>query len=54
MDYKAIIIRKVSGEDYAIDLLVDMLGDVGYEAFEETDEGLMAYCAVDIFSADSA
>ena len=43
MDYKKVTFRLTDTEDFMADILAAMLGDIGFESFEETTQGIMAY-----------
>lgn len=50
MDYQKITFRLPNVEDYMSDLLVATLGEIGFDSFEETTQGLIGYCPAPIFS----
>jgi ribosomal protein L11 methyltransferase len=43
MNYKELVFTLISDEDYQQDLLINELGEVGFDTFEETDFGFKAY-----------
>ena len=43
MDYKKVTFRLTDTEDFMADILAAMLVDIGFESFEETTQGIMAY-----------
>jgi len=50
MDYKAADFRISPMSQEAADVLAAMLGEVGFDTFETTEQGLMAYIAANRFS----
>lgn len=52
MNYKEFIFTIDSEEDFHRDLLVNALGEVGFDTFEETDSGVKAYIAADQFDEE--
>lgn len=50
MNYKEFIFTIISQEDYQRDLLINALGDIGFDTFEETDHGFKAYIPSDQFN----
>ncbi|HEY0896995.1 MAG TPA: 50S ribosomal protein L11 methyltransferase [Sphingobacteriaceae bacterium] len=52
MNYKELIFTIVSGEDYYRDLLINALGEIGFDTFEETDLGFTAYIPSDQFDQE--
>ena len=49
MDYIKVTFRLEKPEDYTADLLVAYLGEVGFESFEETTQGVIGYCPINLF-----
>ena len=49
MDYKKITFRLQDAEDFMTDLLAATLGDIGFESFEETTQGIIGYCPASSF-----
>lgn len=47
MNYKEFIFTVVSEEDYHRDLLINALGEIGFDTFEDTDLGFKAYIVSD-------
>jgi ribosomal protein L11 methyltransferase len=43
MNYKELVFTLISDEDYQQDLLINELGEIGFDTFEETDFGFKAY-----------
>ncbi len=52
-DYIAATIRISPNEDWLRDLVADSLGYIGYEAFEETEQGLVACVAAELFNEET-
>ncbi len=52
MNYKELIFTIVAGEDYHRDLLINALGEIGFDTFEETDLGFTAYIPSDRFDQE--
>ncbi|MDF3076617.1 MAG: ribosomal protein methyltransferase [Sphingobacteriaceae bacterium] len=52
MDYKELVVR-LNGEDYQRDMLIYSLGEIGFDTFEETDEGFKAYIPEKDFDENS-
>jgi ribosomal protein L11 methyltransferase len=52
MNYYELIFTIISGEDYHQDLLINTLGDIGFDTFEETETGFKAYIPADEFNSD--
>ena len=49
MDYIKVTFRTEDVEEWANDLLASMLGEVGFESFEETSRGIIGYCPAPAF-----
>ncbi|HRS68459.1 MAG TPA: 50S ribosomal protein L11 methyltransferase, partial [Paludibacteraceae bacterium] len=49
MDYQKVTFRLVDAEDFMADILVALLGNNGFESFEETTQGIIAYCPAPSF-----
>lgn len=49
MDYVKVTFRTEDVEEWANDLLASMLGEVGFESFEETSRGIIGYCPAPAF-----
>ncbi len=49
MDYYELTFTLPTHEDYQHDLLIDALGDAGFDTFEETEQGFKAYVLADSF-----
>ena len=49
MDYVKVTFRTEDAEEWANDLLASMLGEVGFESFEETSRGIIGYCPAPAF-----
>jgi len=49
MDYKKVTFRLQDAEDFMTDLLIATLGDIGFESFEETTQGIIGYCPTSSF-----
>ncbi len=49
MDYYELYFRTEPAGDYQQDLLVNALGEIGFDTFEEVDSGFKAYIPVDVF-----
>lgn len=43
MNYYEVLFTTITTEDYQQDLLINALGDIGFDTFEETDLGFKAY-----------
>jgi len=52
MNYKELIFTVVSEEDFHKDLLINALGEIGFDTFEETDLGFTAYIPSDNFNQE--
>ncbi|MDO4190294.1 MAG: 50S ribosomal protein L11 methyltransferase [Bacteroidales bacterium] len=48
-DYKAVTIRLLPNEEWLCDLIANALGDIGFEAFEETEQGIVACIDSNLF-----
>ena len=53
MDYIKVTFRTEDVEEWANDLLASMLGEVGFESFEETSRGIVGYCPAPAFDEDA-
>ena len=49
MNYYELLFTVIATEDYQQDMLINTLGDVGFDTFEELDFGFKAYIPVDDF-----
>lgn len=49
MEYVKVTFRTEDVEEWANDLLASMLGEVGFESFEETSRGIIGYCPAPAF-----
>lgn len=49
MEYIKVTFRTEDVEEWANDLLASMLGEVGFESFEETSRGIIGYCPAPAF-----
>ena len=49
MDYVKVTFRTEDAEEWANDLLASMLGEIGFESFEETSRGIIGYCPAPAF-----
>lgn len=49
MDYYELLFTTQKAEDYQQDLLINALGEIGFDTFEEVDGGFNAYIPVDVF-----
>lgn len=52
-DFFAATIRITPNEEWLRDLVADALGAIGYEAFEETEQGLVACIDADLFDEEA-
>lgn len=52
MNYYELIFTVIATEDYHQDLLINTLGDIGFDTFEETASGFNAYIPVDEYNSD--
>ncbi|MDP9048507.1 MAG: 50S ribosomal protein L11 methyltransferase [Bacteroidota bacterium] len=50
MDYYELLFTTLPAEDYRQDLLIDALGEIGFDSFEELSPGFKAYIPADKFS----
>ena len=53
MDYIKVTFRTEDVEEWANDLLASMLGEVGFESFEETSRGIIGYCPTSSFDEEA-
>ena len=53
MDYIKVTFRTEDVEEWANDLLASMLGEIGFECFEETSRGIVGYCPAPAFDEDA-
>jgi|SRR6476661_5491640 len=53
MNYKELNFTIVSGEEYVKDLLIAVLGEIGFDTFEETALGFNAYIQSDQFNEET-
>lgn len=53
MDYIQVTFRTDKCEEYTSDLLAAELADIGFESFEETNRGIIAYCPSPAFSEEA-
>lgn len=53
MNYKELILTVISEEEFHRDLLINALGEVGFDTFEETDLGFKAYIPSDDFDQEA-
>ena len=53
MDYIKVTFRTEDVEEWANDLLASMLGEVGFESFEETSHGIVGYCPAPSFDEEA-
>jgi ribosomal protein L11 methyltransferase len=49
MNYYELLFTTITTEDYQQDLLINALGEIGFDTFEELDLGFKAYIPVDAF-----
>jgi len=49
MNYYELLFTTITTEDYQQDLLINTLGDIGFDTFEEVEFGFKAYIPVDDF-----
>lgn len=52
MNYYELLFTTITTEDYQQDLLINALGDIGFDTFEEMELGFKAYIPVDDFEKD--
>lgn len=54
MDYKQVTFRiDADAADFVGELLPAYLAEVGFDSFEETSQGIVAYCPADLFDVDT-
>ena len=53
MEYIKVTFRTEDVEEWANDLLASMLGEVGFESFEETSRGIIGYCPAPLFDEEA-
>lgn len=53
MEYVKVTYRTEDVEEWANDLLASMLGEVGFESFEETSRGIIGYCPAPSFDEEA-
>lgn len=53
MNYIQVTFRTDQCEEYAADLLMAELADIGFECFEETSRGMVGYCPTSLFSKEA-
>lgn len=52
MNYLEIQMSVLPQEDYVMDVLASYLGEIGFESFEQTESGMIAYVQHDLFDRD--
>lgn len=52
MNYYELNFTVIATEDYHQDLLINTLGDIGFDTFEETEAGFKAYIPIDEYNSD--
>jgi Ribosomal protein L11 methylase len=52
MNYYEVLFTTITTEDYQQDLLINALGDIGFDTFEETDLGFKAYISETDFNEE--
>lgn len=52
MNYKELVFTLITDQDFHQDLLINALGDLGFDTFEETDFGFKAYVQADKFNQE--
>src|ERR1700712_1193695 len=52
MNYYELLFTTITTEDYQQDLLINALGEIGFDTFEELDFGFKAYIPVDDFNQE--
>ncbi|ASU35305.1 50S ribosomal protein L11 methyltransferase [Mucilaginibacter xinganensis] len=52
MNYYELLFTTITTEDYQQDLLINALGEIGFDTFEELDFGFKAYIPVDDFNRE--
>src|ERR1700712_3998845 len=50
MNYYELLFTTITTEDYQQDLLINALGEIGFDTFEELEFGFKAYIPVDDFN----
>lgn len=50
MEYIQVIFRNSNNDDYTNDILSEYLGELGFDSFENINEGLVAYCPNSLFN----
>lgn len=53
MEYVKVTYRTEDVEEWANDLLASMLGEIGFESFEETSRGIVGYCPAPAFDEEA-
>jgi ribosomal protein L11 methyltransferase len=53
MNYYELLFTVITTEDFQQDLLINTLGDIGFDTFEELEFGFKAYIPVDDFDQDA-
>src|SRR6201996_1289826 len=53
MNYYELLFTTITAEDYQQDLLINALGEIGFDTFEETDLGFKAYIPSDDFNEET-
>jgi len=53
MNYYELLFTTITTEDYQQDLLINALGEIGFDTFEELDFGFKAYIPVDDFDEET-
>ena len=53
MDYVKVTFRTEDAEEWTNDLLASMLGEIGFESFEETSRGIIGYCPAPAFNEEA-
>ena len=53
MDYIKVTFRTEDVEEWTNDLLASMLGEIGFESFEETSRGIVGYCPAPAFDEEA-
>ncbi|MEP6612352.1 MAG: 50S ribosomal protein L11 methyltransferase [Mucilaginibacter sp.] len=52
MNYYELLFTTITTEDYQQDLLINALGEIGFDTFEELDFGFKAYIPSDVFNQE--
>ncbi len=52
MDYTKVAFKVLKAEDYQIDLLIDLLGSLGFESFNDVENGFDAFIQTSVFSLE--